>query len=281
MLKVEQTSRIEEQMKKYKRLFEDPHLNTYFYLHEEKYYQLVRFFRFGKVKGVLILDKQGEPVSRLLAQMIYKQMNSYNAIASGAVTEIQRKMLEPIQLVEEPLQWMEYIEKQESVKGIEPQWNALKDMFRQLIKGRLYIKEIFEQLLANDDLVYDKQGYLSEEQVKKANSLLNEYNYTMYTEGKIQLDSFDDAAVVKEFLKGMSGTAADKAQMLQRSLTELTNAAARKRLENSMLTFEKDEYGKSMTQKRGALTLEQLEERAKRISDYEYEQQFLTMIRNH
>lgn len=281
MLKVEQTSRIEEQMKTYKRLFENPHLNTYFYLHEEKYYQLVRFFRFGKVKGVLILDKQGEPVSRSLAQMIYKQMNSYNAIASGAVTEIQRKMLEPIQLVEEPLQWMEYIEKQDSVKEIEPQWNAIKDMFRQLIKGRLYIKEIFEQLLANDDLVYDKLGYLSEEQVKKANSLLNEYNYTMYTEGKIQLDSFDDAAVVKGFLKEMSGTAADKAQMLQRNLTELTNAAAQKRLENSMLTFEKDEHGRIMTQKRGTLTLEQLKERAQRISDDEYEQQFLTMIRNH
>ncbi|MDQ0243881.1 hypothetical protein J2S09_001426 [Bacillus fengqiuensis] len=281
MLKVEQTTHIEEQMKKYKRLFENPHLNTYFYSHEEKYYQLVRFFRFGKVTGVLILDERGELVSRSLAQMIYKQMNSYNAIASGAVTEIQRKMLEPIQLVEEPLQWMEYIEKQESVNEIEPQWNAVKNMFRQLIKGRLYIKEIFEQLLANDDLVYDKLGYLSEEQVKKANNLLNEYNYTMYTEGKIQLDSFDDAAVVKGFLKGMSGTAADKAQMLQRSLTELTNAAAQKRLENSMLTFEKDEHGRTMTQKRGTLTLEQLEERAQRISDYEYEQQFLTMIRNH
>lgn len=280
MLKVEQTSRIEEQMKKYKQFFENPHLNTYFYLHEEKYYQLVRFFRLGKMTGALILDGQGEPVSRSLAQLIYKQMNSYNAIASGAVTEIQRKMLEPIQLVEEPLQLMEYIETQESVKEIQPHWNTVKDMFRQLIKGRHYMKEIFEQLLANDDLVYDKQGYLSEEQVEKAHHLLNEYNHIMYTEGKVQLESFDNAAVVKEFLKGMSGPAAHKAQMLQRSLSELTSAAARKRLENSVLTFEKDEHGHIMTQKRGTLTVEQLDERAKRISDYEYEQQFLTMIRN-
>ncbi|HWO96322.1 MAG TPA: hypothetical protein VNM45_08320 [Bacillus sp. (in: firmicutes)] len=281
MLKVEQTSRIEEQMKKYKRFFENPHLNTYFYLHEGKYYQLVRFFRLGKMTGALILDEQGEPVDKSLAQMIYQQMNSYNAIASGAVTEIQRKMLEPIQFFEEPLQLMITIESQENVEKIRLQWNAVKEMLEQLLKGRRYIKEIFNQLLEIDDRVYDELGYLSVEQVELSTHLLNEYNKTMYTEGKIQLEILDDAAVVKKYVKNIEGTAGSKAQKLYQALTEMTNTSARKRLENSMLTFEKDENGKVMTSKRGELTFQQLEERAERINDYEYEQQFLTMIRNH
>ncbi|MFC3884373.1 hypothetical protein ACFOU2_13035 [Bacillus songklensis] len=286
MLQVVETEKIRSLMKKYKKWFEYAHLNTYFYKHEGDLYHLVRYLRSNKTVGYLVLDKGGDVVPRSIAEVVFRSMETYNSVAFGTQTDIRKKLSEPIHLIEDMQRKMFDIEKQlpDEVKEIQSSWNRVKEMIEKQLEGRQYIHSLFDELKAIDDHIYEEAGYLTAKDVEKAVRCLEEYNKTVYEEGKIQFETFDDVDIVRSFLQKAesrgTGAAAINSRELYNMLTEKTKPSVRQVLDQSMLTFEKDEHGKVITEKRGELSMDVFIELGKRRNDYHYKVDGFPRLRN-
>lgn len=270
-------------IQKYKKWLETSETNPYPFQWEHSFYYLVRYYRFKDIKGYLVLNADGMPLSPDLAKTIFYYMNGYNSILYTALHDIRKNMSFPLTPFEDMVQVMKEIEAKRG-KVIEPisdQWHNVMRMLEQQIGGRKKLVCIYDEI-ARIGEKQKQRGYLTVEDFRATAKQLESYNEVLYEEGKIQYETLQDVTVVKDVLHSLKSDreVGEKSGKAANLLGEKTSPAALANLDRSMQTFERDEHGRLVTEKRGELSLEKIRQIMDHKTKANFEKNLYPLVRN-
>lgn len=248
MINVNPTAEHLQQINQHKKFLEKWDMWQFAFLLEGNYYFLVQYKQItGKISGYLILDGNGQKVSRDQAVKAGYYLIRYNTLLQNTIDHIGPRMHKSVKPFKDTLMLLE------KNKGILIEENPqladsiyrIMAFLKENIESPAYMKEIYYTIGGYQREVTGKLGYFDREFLNKMDDETLKYSETMYRYGITQRK-------LKEEYHQL-GKAAEQSLRLsaldKRNLIGLLKAAvdsAEEELEKSLATFEKDTNGKPL-----------------------------------
>ena len=278
---VQPTASVKAEIKKHKRIFEKDELFTYTLKYESETYHQVRYTRFGKGSGYLILTADGKVVPLAEAKAVIKQFDTYNTCIVSATTRLFRYKENPIHVL---------IELKELLPQLEPFGPTISNDVEHVIAlADTYVREkerlnaIYEEMRQMDIEVQQKRGFLTITEVERADAYIAEMNGLLYDslrQSRATLPAFKrlHKFIQHNYKQVVERTGhAKRLHMLLRAFTHSRNIRT---LEQTLQGFEKDEWGKPFKLSPGKKGLQELEAIGAREGELNMERNIYPLLRN-
>ncbi|QFT87768.1 hypothetical protein FIU87_03800 [Bacillus sp. THAF10] len=224
MFKVQPSPKINKSISKKKKFLEKADLYEYALKYQNELYLNVDFLQFGKSKGTLLLDEQGEIVPKdqaLQPAILHSHFNNYiHAVINTMIPET-RKSIKPYEEVVFLLGPLLDSEVPDYVQ-------TTFECFQKVVDIREEQNQIIYKIRDIQNMVYDKVGYFTEEDLTVMRENCEGFNVGQFTIGKVQLESVKEIEQTIEWLKHKNGNHQKLIGLLEDSLSEKSQAILRK-----------------------------------------------------
>jgi len=234
---------MQKTVNKHKKLMEKVEFFSFQMELEGNRYVHVLYQRFNKPTGILILDQHGQAVAKVQAKRIVAPMNYYNNIAKGAATDLVREKDRDIRPMRDLHRILLDHASLFSESSIVQDYQQVKDMLEIIIDGQQELRNIFEQLLEIDREARERRRYITMDDVNAFMALNEKYQSILYRQGKMQVESRSQMNGLAEFIKENAVSIGESKRALE-VLNGFQAAHVIRALDESLKTFEEDQYGK-------------------------------------
>lgn len=278
---------IRKQARKFKKWLEKVFV-FYPYQDGEDTYVLVRYSRFDRATGDLIVSSSGEVLPRDKAIPIFRNYTIYDTCISNAAEELVRDKDASIKTFEELHNLLtdvvEPVVPTRSAPSIQDDIDKILAMARAYIRGREQLRSVSAELEHIDRIVQEDRGYLTASEVEKVYRLYTDWeqiNYDGLRKSRDALASFPRLQTFcKEHKEKINERRAHSVSHLDRLLKAFTKADNVEALHRSLQEFEKDEKGNPVTFSPGEKGFEELTKMTHRETEYTFHTDVLPLLRN-
>ncbi|RKD24483.1 hypothetical protein BEP19_08850 [Ammoniphilus oxalaticus] len=242
-------------------------------------YHHVLYLRFNKPSGILIVDQDGQAVSRELARQVVAPINYYNNIAKGAGTDLVR---EKDRDVKPMVDLHRILTQQEDVfidTPVAQDCQRVVQMLDLILDGQQTLRQIFEDLKAIDIEARDKRGYITMRDVDQFVALNEQYQSILYRQGKAQKETYASMDALARFIKERKSLVREHKRAID-VLVSFQHASVKKTLDESLQSFEQDKQGKRHQFADGEAGVAQMLALYKEKTQYETEHELFKLLRN-
>lgn len=252
------TSGLNNDIRNYKKLFENYEMFTYSFKNHDNYFYYVSYFRFNKCTGIAILHDEKE-VEKEEIYLAFKMMNNFNRIICDTRDQLVPDIKRPISVFQELKSLLQgaMISEGHFLSEVKEDITLLEKMADLMISFPYELRLIFKEIQAIEKEVLDR-GYLLEENVNRAQELNFQHCKIMYNQGREQLKGIKYAQSIIKQLKSVDKDHLNKdIKLLMKHLQLFSSEQAISEIMASQSSFEKDEYGNKITFSSGEKGLEE------------------------
>lgn len=269
------------QMNKYKKMFESAELFTYVLRYEDKTYHHVRYTRFGKGSGYLIITADAQVVPLAEAKAVIKQFNTYNTCIVSATTQLSRYKESSIDVLVELKELLPYLKAiDRSIVEDVDQVIALADTY---MREKERLNTIYEEMKQMDTEVQQTRGVLTVTEVARADAYIAEMNELLYDSARQSRDTLPAfKRIITSYERNHQQVTErmNNARRLHELLRAFTNDSNIRTLERTLQKFEKDEWGKPFKPSPGKKGLQELTAIGAREGELNMERNIYPLLRN-
>ena len=260
--------KISEEIKKKKKLLETYELFTYGFKYHNKIFYYVRFTRFGKETGKLVICEEPNPSNEEIIKAC-KSIFNFNRVINVARDQLYPDMKKPVDVLEDLRSMISDVMNIKNLmnKELQSELMVIEGVLAEVTQFPDKLSDILSEMKSIEKTVLDR-GYVLTEDVVRMMDLNISHNQIMYGQGRKQLSIMDNIKNVKKELNGnlpeLSKDEKEKVDMLVKYLKLYTEERITKDLKNSQDSFEIDGNGNPLHFQEGP---EGLEELSKSIRD--------------
>lgn len=244
-------------------------------------YYAVRYIRFKKEKGLLIVSQTGQAVSREeafpLCELIIHYYSAVNFREQMLVTLIER----PVWQFEEMLELLDTLS--EHLNTVQEDVEQLKAVLQSLLDDQQKLKDIDRQMKAVEAQVQEK-GFVTSEHVRTMRMHLKETKKIQYNGARKQLSGLDHVQRIKAEIQPKAQAEKNSKSSKLSRLDELLQAYSHKlvlrKLKQNMRRFEITPEGKHVTFAAGEKGLKEMLANFDQLSDQKMHAHVFPLLRN-
>lgn len=280
---IKETPEIKKSIDEHKKFLDKTQLFNFGFQNNGQTYLHVRYSKFDKATGLLILDEKGRKVDHNAAKEAVYYFNFYNTTIHGVISEMIPEMRKSMDTLKESVQILNRL-KDEPVLQDEDFKQHLNTYLQNLTKYLEDRTRIEDCVMTIRDIQEEqkKKGYFTMEDYRKADASLQEYNKILYRGGRIMLESKDSATYILSVIeRNLDRIQAKKeaGKLVKWTKTYLSGSTLGG-FEKSMRTFEKDSEGNKRTFSEGEAGIQEMIDNNEKVQQAEFERSIVPLIRN-
>ncbi|MGE8207127.1 hypothetical protein ACQKP0_21790 [Heyndrickxia sp. NPDC080065] len=278
------TQKVEQQIKKHKKMFESYQCFNYLFQYRNNYYHNIVYYDIRKkVKGHVIISRDGVIANRNEAIKISRLINNYNNLIVTASLKLRAELNRPVEVMHNIKGWLDlYLsDVKYNLEPVKKDIEKIYYMADTFIDGQKKLVEIEDFIKKSDMDVRLTNHILTEEHAKEAENVFSEYSLTIHKQGVTQWETIDSIKKVLQYLEEHEDNPNKKEyKSLKKQLSNYSHPRNVSGLQKSLDNYIDKRVGSVFDLPKGEAGIEAFKELDQKEIEYCFQHDILPILRN-